>query len=372
MNRQISRVFSLACFVAILCGPAPAAACGWSIFESPMVGGYSGVSQLLLNDAWTVGTTGPSSGTHLTFASHWDGVHWTTVPTQDTGTKDALLSSAMVSSSDVWAVGNFNTGSIVQPLSEHWDGLQWSIIPSPSFPSYATLLEVAPTASNDVWAVGYFQSPTHFHTLVEHWNGASWSIVPSPNIGGSDNFLFDVSVESPTSVWAVGFDTAASGRSHPLVLHWNGANWTIIPDAETGQGILDGVVAVGPNDVWATGQVSKQRVVTLAEHWNGTAWTISPTKNVAGAVGDLLDYVAASGTGDVWAVGTYLTSDNLFHSLVEHFDGTAWRVVATPLTSSTVNWRVDVAALSPQSVWVVGTATGTDGINHGFREHFHC
>jgi hypothetical protein len=52
-----------------------------------------------------------------------------------------------------------------------------------------------------------------------------------------------------------------------------------------------------------------------------TAWTISPTPNITRPDGQL-NAVAATSSGDVWAVGT-----NHRGALIEHFDGTHWSIV---------------------------------------------
>src|SRR5689334_20493178 len=56
----------------------------------------------------------------------------------------------------------------------------WSVVPSPSPGTSEDLLNgVAAVSSTDVWAVGdYYNGNSALLTLVEHWDGASWSVVP--------------------------------------------------------------------------------------------------------------------------------------------------------------------------------------------------
>src|SRR5262245_16395949 len=56
--------------------------------------------------------------------------------------------------------------------------------------------------------------------------GPVWALgppVPVPD-GATSSVLDDVTVMSPTDVWAVGWWTDAD--SHPLAVHWNGVRWT--------------------------------------------------------------------------------------------------------------------------------------------------
>jgi hypothetical protein len=354
--------------------PASARGCGWDQFAFNRSALFFGIDALSPASVWAVGSRNISNGAHRSLTEHWNGTAWSTVTSPDEGMKDALLSDAIIAADDMWAVGNFNKANLVQPLIEHWNGAMWSKVPSPSSPNYATLLEVAAVSTRDVWAVGWFQGAKHFHPLIEHWNGVLWSTVPAPVVPNSDNYLTDVAVAGKNDIWAVGFTVDLAGHDRTLTLHWNGNAWSIVPSADgPSDTLLSGVAVALNNSVWATGQlVGNDGIVhTLAELWNGTAWTIVPTPD-ANNIGNVLSSVSSTGASDVWAVGQYLTSDNLFHSLVEHFDGTQWTILPSPLTNSTVNWRDDVKAFSSTDAFVVASFTGADSIQHPFAEHYHC
>jgi hypothetical protein len=59
------------------------------------------------------------------------------------------------------------------------------------------------------------------------------------------------------------------------------------------------VAAAAPNNVWAVG-VSDEK--TLTEHWDGTHWSFVKSPDPQKLYDDL-DAVAATSTGDFWAVG---------------------------------------------------------------------
>ncbi|MHB8600239.1 MAG: hypothetical protein ACYDER_25940, partial [Ktedonobacteraceae bacterium] len=84
---------------------------------------------------------------------------------------------------------------------------------------------------------------------------------------------------------------------------------------------------------------------TLIEHWDGQHWHIVASPNVGGF--SLLNGVAALSPQDVWAVGRLGDS-----TLNEHWDGQRWCVVSPALNGTTYS----VVALTPGNVWAVGFA----------------
>jgi hypothetical protein len=56
---------------------------------------------------------------------------WAVRPSPSTGAA-SLSAAAATSDKDVWAVGSSNTGGAFKTLIEHWDGAHWTIVPSPN------------------------------------------------------------------------------------------------------------------------------------------------------------------------------------------------------------------------------------------------
>src|SRR5215467_13031725 len=124
-------------------------------------------------------------------ASSCDG-HWHVMATANAAKQpndyNLLAAVAALSTRDVWAVGIFDqfTQSGYKTLAEHWDGSQWKLVHTPNTSQLNNVLAgLASTGTNDVWAVGY-QSPASgpYSTLVEHWNAKAWKIVPSGTVTG--------------------------------------------------------------------------------------------------------------------------------------------------------------------------------------------
>ncbi len=163
-------------------------------------------------------------------------------------------------------------------------------------------------SGSDAWAVGVSHDAGPDQTLIEHWDGSSWSVVPSPDPGGGNNFLFAVRAASPDDVWAVGSFEDTSGPSvvtKTLILHWDGTKWSQVTSPSPGTAFsgVEAVRVVSANDVWAVGSFgsSSGETRSLILHWNGTAWKRVASPNPA-VVNDL-DWVTSTSSTDVWAVG---------------------------------------------------------------------
>ena len=65
---------------------------------------------------------------------------------------------------------------------------------------------------------------------------------------------------------------------------------------------LLGVSATSASNAWAVGFIGGSPQQTLIQHWNGTAWKQVATPD-PGPVGNILDGVSAVSASDAWAVG---------------------------------------------------------------------
>jgi hypothetical protein len=373
-RRKLLLLASALLTLALASATAASAAPGWTVVPSvdPSAGEnvLNGVAVRSSTDAWAVGNfTGPDpddDGLNM-LTEHWNGTAWSQVPTPAVPHLDeSLLAVGASSASDAWAVG-FEKGVGAAgrfPLAAHWNGSSWTIVPTPTQTggSKSTLNGVVDLSPTNAWAVGRSRSAT---ALVEHWNGTAWSIVPVPTpAGAATSQLAAISALSPTNIWAVGsvvniVNTAVQTRT--LVEHWNGSAWSIVPARNaTTSNLLTGVTAVAANNVWAVGYTittdgSNQPDRTLIEHWNGTTWSIVASPTVAS--NDTLTGVAARSATDIWAVGFRQDRSGAIpidRTLTEHWNGSAWSVVASPNVGGNDNLLNAVAAV-PGDVWAVGS-----------------
>jgi hypothetical protein len=128
----------------------------------------------------------------------------------------------------------------------------WTIVPSPDPPGWPDLRNVAVVGANDVWAVGSVgNTSASSQPLAEHWDGVRWSIVPTARLGaGVTGMLIDVTGSSVSDVWAVGYDTDASNRTHTLAEHWDGATWAIKPTVDPNPAGSNGLLGIGAAGPW--------------------------------------------------------------------------------------------------------------------------
>jgi hypothetical protein len=283
-----------------------------------------------------------------------------------------------------------NGGTPDTALTMHWDGVQWTVITTPTAPFGAslTLYGVSALAPDDIWAVGESvpgseanQSSTRrrlarhpdglqedapsepsvpyaYQPVAMHWDGLQWTIIETPQQSGG-LLLNDVVALAPNNVWAVG---ANDGSHSTIAMKWDGTAWSIVPTPNGGNfsddNVLTAVAAVSANDIWAVGYIYPKGGTprTLAIHWNGSNWTLVATPN-PGNYFRRLDGITALASNDVWAVGAYsANSGSTYTPLFLHWNGTQWQHVTSP-EIGVYNSLDDVHAIAPNDIWAVGTTT---------------
>jgi hypothetical protein len=360
--------------------------------------GYlAGVSALSASDAWAVGWYEPTSGTQACAApgssgdgqcslvEHWNGKTWTRVKSPNPAGSKGVMFEAVeaISATNVWAVGQYHCPVSVcstKTLTEHWNGKSWKIVPSPN-PTSSTLDPsndlngVTAVSANNVWAVGsYTDKPgssgyDDSAGLVEHWDGKHWKIVKSPE-SPSDVELRGVAAVSATDIWAVGDDNAETGSGGgTIVERWNGKTWSSVhsPSPAPDYSNLYAVAAVSAKDLWAVGNDGAPYVARrvghdaakgmapLIERWNGTKWQQVKSQNPQGGntITGLISVDAVS-ADNAWAVGLYTSTSGPVKTLIEHWNGTAWSIVASPNPNDGSSGLQGVSGSSASNIWSVG------------------
>jgi hypothetical protein len=254
----------------------------------------------------------------------------------------------------------------------------WSLVPSDNAANHNDIGAVAPVSGNDIWAVGFHTNVSDVaQTLSEHWDGSTWTVVPSPNNPGSlgtggDNGFNSVAAAASNDAWAVGVSRpSTTGPFSTLTAHWNGTSWTIVPSPNpmTGSNSFYSVKGDATNDYWAVGRsfVSGTSATPLVEHWDGAAWTIVATPTVD-TYGQLLAVSVLSST-NVWAVGS-VSHDNVnFKTLIEHYDGTSWTVSPSP-QSILGNGLLFGISGTAADLYAVGAGQST-GFDQSLIEHWN-
>ena len=91
------------------------------------------------------------------------------------------------------------------------------------------------------------------------------------------------------------------------------------------------MAATSASNAWAVGTTSTTATVgqTLIEHWNGTAWKQVPSPNPSTTHSVLFGVTATSAT-NAWAFGEYNPFGPGAKILIAHWNGTAWKQVPSP------------------------------------------
>jgi hypothetical protein len=359
------------------------AAChGWHVVASPSPGpvasALSAVAATSRRNAWAVGAVSdPARGTSEPLTEHWDGSAWAVVrfpriPGAVSGVS-SLSGVAAVSRTNSWAVGSYLARGGFRTLIAHWNGTSWRIVRSPNVGTGENILTaVAARTATGIWAVGFRNqvSRTRERTLVEHWNGRTWQVVPSPNAGNTGSALFGVAVVSGSRAWAVGNESNSDGST--LAERWNGSAWSVLPTRNRGDGerFLRAVAAPSPRRAFAVGSYNQRhgvRTHDLAERWIRSRWFSSAGPD-PGRRFDSLQAVAARSATRAWAVGsTRSARPGRFRTLAERWNGTRWRVAATPSPGTGDDGLSGIAAIPHRGgFWAVGEAAGRTLIE------FHC
>jgi hypothetical protein len=161
--------------------------------------------------------------------------------------------------------------------------------------------------------------------------------------------LRGVSTISASHAWAVG-NTQTTG----FLLYWNGIQWKksslVLPGRASE---LHSVDARTANDIWVVGYYfpdSSSRLLSLIEHWDGTGWRLVR----APASSRELYSVSADSATDAWAAGFGARA-----AVLLHWDGSRWsKHVAKAACCRILRQFSAVEAVSPTDAWAVGSTGG--------------
>jgi hypothetical protein len=285
----------------------------------------TGVAAVSPNDVWAVGSNHPDPAGYpnIPMIIHWDGQSWQMVslpqvPGAGPG-GSALSAISAVSAADIWAVGYYiDAADVARTLTMHWNGAHWTVVPSPNLAAGPNVLvSVAAIATGDVWAVGstYNLELSRRDAISMRWNGSAWVIVPVPHSGAEadGNILKSVSASTSNNVWAVGFAEQGLSFTSALTMKFDGTGWSVVwaPNPGDRSNYLGGVTALTPQDVWAVGyhniNIAPEggpEMGTMVQKWNGSTWTVMPSPDPGTFVNFLFAVDALTGN-TVWAVGRH-------------------------------------------------------------------
>jgi hypothetical protein len=291
---------------------------------------------------------------------------WTIEPSQNHGSvardEDAFNSVTCLTAEDCWAVGHYYSfdAKTMKTLVHRNTGSGWTIFPSPNTALALNKLRgVTCVATDDCWAVGHSSVDGAINqTLIMHFDGADWSLVSTPNTRAQDsNSLNSVACRGADDCWAVG-EYHDGMWSHALTLHFDGTSWAIVASPDAGSGASNYVAGVTcrTDACWAVGGYVPPgtRILQTAIRRNtGAGWTIVPSPNTGPDHGNYLGSVACPAVDSCWAVGTD-QDGSVTRTMIQHWDGTSWTIVESPNTKYNLNALDSVSCSAADNCWAVG------------------
>jgi hypothetical protein len=370
-RRRLKLCSLLAVILAVLCTPAGASAAGWFRVASPnpvaITGQLFWVACSGPSACMAVGTRVTPTGVGVSVSERWNGSSWRSLSTPAPAGAEVsdLFGVSCPSSSSCYAVGAFiDAGGTQHAFAERWNGTTWSVASLPPLPGArgSKLNAVQCTSATACTAVGVYMNQAGMGlTLVERWDGSSWTVQPSRNVSGAQlSALSGVWCTSSSACVAVGFTDSGT-----LAERWNGSAWSIQPTPSPGNlAGLDGVSCSSAGGCTAVGnyQNSTGGSVNLAERWNGSAWTVQSTPNPTGAQNGFLNDVWCSSSADCIAVGASFDGSSTASTVVERWNGSAWRIVTSPGVSSG-RGSLLLALACPAVSRCIATGYGSDKSN---------
>ena len=251
----------------------------WSAATVPKesTGVLNGVAASSSSNVFAVGDTVSSSGVYTPLVEFFNGTTWSVQATPTLTDGGVFNSVAVVSPTDVWAVGNSNTNQLI----EHFNGTSWSVVASPDAGDHGNLVSISAANANDIFAVGSVGEGEHPSAAALQFNGTTWSAIANGPSG-----THSVDAISATDVWVVG---GAGGSTGAAVWNFDGTTWT---EVFTFPGQATAVSGSLSNDVYVVGEGD------LVEQWNGTSFSVVSATGTAGFTG-----VATLSNGTAFAVG---------------------------------------------------------------------
>jgi hypothetical protein len=243
-------------------------------------------------------------------------LHWTQTPT---GRTNAILDDVDANAGEIWAVGGdlIDDFADQRPLALRWVGGRWQATPQPMRTNSA-LVSVAVAGADDVWAVGEDRAdPLTTKPLVVHWNGRAWRVVPGPTVPAGSFGAVEV---GPDGTVCTGGWANVDGTEHAVVYRYAGGKWQPLTAGLEQSVNVNALAVISENDAWLGLNAG------LA-HFDGTKWELA--SDVPSDGSHIPTALAVAGPKDIWAVGVEHAETEV--PLVLHYDGSSWtRVPAAP------------------------------------------
>jgi hypothetical protein len=246
------------------------------------------------NDAWLFGPVPNGRGVGVL---HWTGHHWSKQPApawviRVNGSGEASLYAADFSQRDLWM---FSQGSYIgqrTAFAAHFQNGRWTKSYLPDVPE-----STAAVSSSDIWSIGQAFNGKGAEVLM-HWNGHRWKTSDLPK-QRNDGYAFGLTAVGAGGLWAVWQPLKAGVKAY--LLHFTRGHWIKVNFPATGSGYPQ--TGDGAGGLWLSGFASGHKRVQLFLHLSRGHWTTAKTPNSGYSPGNVDELALIPGTRSVWAIG---------------------------------------------------------------------
>jgi hypothetical protein len=253
------------------------------------------------------------------------------------------------------AIGGSTNNPSLQVL-RHFDGISWSEQSLPSEVDGFAFSASGGTSDGYAWFMG-----TRAHTVYEIEvvimpvvNGMigpveiTTSSVSSNGSVDASGAPIDISASSPYDVWAL----TAFGD----IIHFDGSSWSAmsVPNVNSFRNYAKAIYAASPDDVWIVGYGGDGRATYIgyAQHWNGSSWSVVSTPLDGQDPSEFRD-IDGSGSDDIWIAGSGIGGEDI----MLHWDGNEWSRFDANISYPAAMARV--MAMAPGNAWGVPLQSNT-------------
>jgi hypothetical protein len=276
-------------------------------------------------------------------ASAWPSQGWEVVSAGELGTTAYLGAVSAAGPTTAWAAGYQVIDSQPTGVLMRWDGWRWRPDDAPGLPEAIYWLDVSAVSPYDVWAYGRVSGEEY---VLAHFDGWRWETVELPGEPDEGSYgVTDLGAEHGR-VWLSGdesISTYADGEWDTLDLG-SGVN-VVDLDARSARDAW----AVGP--YWPTGQAQDRRPLVL--HWDGGDWSEIPLDRPELRP----EHVYAESRDSVYVVARSYELGDLSPRLL-HWDGRHWEEIPVPLSGLLVD---AISGDGHGTVWISGNPEGYEG-----------
>lgn len=196
-------------------------------------------------------------------------------------TKGSLVGVSCTSTRFCVGVGAVTSSSSTNstPLLVSWNGTSWSAMSKPPGAGPASAGSVSCVSPRFCMAVGAVvtgSGPKSFveKPLILSWNGKQWTVMPAPRVGKNLDVLSGVWCTTPKTCMTVGADGSVGSKRFKIAAlteEFDGSRWSVVrnPAAPQSPSLLYGLSCTAPDRCTAVGLGAAG---TLTETWNGKSW----------------------------------------------------------------------------------------------------